>query len=133
MHGNEPTATAPRTRRLPAALSWMPVQLVLMFVVLVAIDLGCQLLRAGLVHVSPELLRDSARLLGALFLSVAMIVAYRYLVRVLEGRTADELQASRALRGLVPGVLVGAGLFALVYAILWAWGAVTLRGLGGLS
>jgi membrane protease YdiL (CAAX protease family) len=104
-----------------------------MFIVLTAIDLGCQLFRGLLVHASPAALRDAAGLLAALILAVVMIVAYRSLVRVLEQRPADELQDSRALRELAPGVLVGAGLFALVYAILWALGTVTLRGFGGLG
>ena len=133
MRSNDTTATASRTPGLPAALTGMPVQLVLMFVVLVAIDLGCQLLRGLLVHASPASLRDTAQLLGALVLSVVMIAAYRFLVRVLERRTADELKSSGAVRALGPGVLVGAGLLALVYAILWAFGAVTLRGFGGFG
>jgi membrane protease YdiL (CAAX protease family) len=119
--------------RLPTALTWMPVQLLLLFVVLVAIDLACQFLGAHLVHAAPAPLRGAAQVLAALILSVVMIAAYRSLVRVLEQRTADELQASNAVRGLVPGVLVGAGLFALVYAILWALDAVTFGGFDGLA
>jgi len=111
----------------------MPVQLVLLFVVLAALDLGCQLLGARLVHVTPTQLRDAARLLAALILSFVMIAAYRIMVRILERRTADELRASGAVRALAPGVLVGVGLFALVYAILWAFGALTLIGFGSFT
>jgi membrane protease YdiL (CAAX protease family) len=120
-------------QRLPAALTWMPVQLVLLFVVLAAIDLACQWLGVRLVHATPSTLRDSARVLVALLLSVVMIAAYRFLVRVLERRTADELKSSGAVRALAPGVLVGAGLFALVYAILWALGAVSFGGSAGFA
>jgi len=130
MLGND-TTSAPS--RLPAVLTWMPVQLVLLFVVLVAIDLACQFFAAHLVHAAPPALRDAAQVLAALMLSVVMIAAYRFLVRVLEQRPAAELQDSTAVRGLVPGVLVGAGLFALVYAILWALGAVTFGGFAGLA
>ena len=134
MPDNETAAAAARTQsRLPAALTWMPVQLVLMFVVLVAIDLACQLLRATLVHVAPAALRDMARLIGALLLSILMIAAYRFLVRVLEQRKADELQSSGAVRALATGVLLGAGLFALAYAILWMLGVVTFTGSGGFA
>jgi membrane protease YdiL (CAAX protease family) len=134
MPGNDTTATAPRPpHRLPAALTWMPVQLVLLFVILAAIDLACQLLGARLVHAAPAPLRDAARLLAALVLSVVMIAAYRLLVQVLERRTADELKRSGAVRALAPGVLVGAGLFALVYAILWGLGAVSFGGLRGFA
>jgi hypothetical protein len=131
MPGNNTTATARTPSRLPAALTWMPVQLVLLFVVLAAVDLGCQLLGAHLAHATPASFRDAARVLAALILSVAMIAAYRFLVRVLEQRTAVELQASGAVRATAPGVLVGAGLFALVYAILWALGAVSFGGQPG--
>jgi membrane protease YdiL (CAAX protease family) len=134
MPGNDTSATDPRAPvRLPAALTSMPVQLVLLFVVLAAIDLACQWLGARLVHVTPAPLADAARLLAALLLSAAMIAAYRFLVRILERRSADELRSSGAVRALVPGVLVGAGLFALVDAILFALGAVSFGGLGGFA
>jgi membrane protease YdiL (CAAX protease family) len=119
--------------RRPDALTSMPVQLVLLFVVLAAIDLACQWLGARLVHAAPAPLRDAARLLAALILSVVMIAAYRFLVSVLERRTAHELKSSGAVRALAPGVLVGAGLFALVYAVLWALGAVSFGGSGGYA
>src|SRR5215472_4334644 len=133
MPGNDATAPPRRRSRLPGALTSMPAQLVLLFVVLTAIDLACQWLGARLVHAAPAPLRDAARLLAALILAVAMIAAYRFLVRILEGRTAEELESSGAVRALVPGVLVGAGLFALVFAVLWALGTVTFGGSGGFA
>ena len=46
MPGTDTTCSAVQTpTRLRAALSWMPLQLALLFVVLVALDLACQLLR----------------------------------------------------------------------------------------
>jgi membrane protease YdiL (CAAX protease family) len=132
--GNDTTHTGPRKPTgLPAALTWIPVQLLLLFLVLAALDLACQLLGAGLVRAAPVALRDEARLLAALILSVAMIVAYRWLVRVLEQRPADELRDSLAARGLAAGVATGAALFALVYLILWALGAVSFAGFGAFS
>ena len=133
MPGNDATAPPRMPSRLPGALASMPAQLVLLFVVLTAIDLACQWLGARLVHAAPAPLRDAARLLAALILAVVMIAAYRFLVRILEGRTADELESSGAARALVPGVLVGAGLFALVYAVLWPLGTVTFGGSGGFA
>ena len=136
-HNNMPdiTPASPgRTTRLPAALSSMPVQLVLMFILLAALDLTCQLLGARLVRAAPGPLRAEAAVLGALLLSVAMIAAYRYLVHVLERRTAVELQLrASAARGLAGGVAAGAALFMLVYLILWAVGAVTFGGFNGLA
>ena len=127
-------ASPGRTTRLPAALSSMPVQLVLMFILLAALDLTCQLLGARLVRAAPGPLRAEAAVLGALLLSVAMIAAYRYLVHVLERRTAVELQLrASAARQPAGGVAAGAALFMLVYLILWAVGAVTFGGFNGLA
>jgi len=121
MRGSDTTRAAPPARRrLPLVLRWMPVQLLLLFLVLAAIDVACQLLGARLVHAAPAPLRDAARLVAALILSLAMIAAYRSLVGVLEQRGAAELQQAGAARALVVGVLGGVALFALVYLILWA-------------
>jgi uncharacterized protein len=134
MTGTETTAAAPPPpRRLPAFLGWMPFQLVLLFVILVAIDLLCQLLGAHLVRAAPVALRDGARLLAALILSVAMISAYRSLVGALEQRRADELQQAGAARGLAAGIVGGAALFLLVYLLLWAAGAVSFGGFNGFG
>ena len=111
MPGNDTTAPPRMSGRLPAALTSMPVQLLLLFVILAAIDLACQWLGARLVYAAPAPLRDAARVLAALILSLAMIASYRFLVSILERRTADELRSSGAVRALAPGVLVGAGLF----------------------
>jgi hypothetical protein len=73
--------------RLSVALTWMPVQLVLLFVTLAAVDLACQVLGALLVHSVPALVRDAARLGAALLLSAVMIAAYRWLVRCPERRS----------------------------------------------
>jgi hypothetical protein len=100
----------------------MPVQLVLLFVALAAVDLACQILGALLVHNVPALLRDAARLGSALLLSAVMIVAYRWLVRSLERRSPDELGTPMAARWLALGATAGAGLLGVVYAILGALG-----------
>ena len=55
------SATSTPTQ-LSVALTWMPVQLVLLFVALAALDLACQVLGALLVHYVPALVRDAARL-----------------------------------------------------------------------
>lgn len=119
--------------RISAALSRMPVRLVVLFVVLAAADLACQLLGAVLLHRVPAFLRDAVRLGSALFLSVVMIAAYRGLVRFSERRSPDELGRRQAARGLAVGVAAGFGLFAAVCAILWALGAVEFQGFDGMS
>jgi hypothetical protein len=133
MPGTDTNCGADQTpTRLHAALRWMPVQLLLMFVVLVALDLACQLLRSRLVHAVPAVLSDAAQLCGALVLAVAMIAAYRWLVRMLERRAAEELKRAGAGRALTLGALVGVALFVLVYVILWGMGAASFAGWGGL-
>ena len=59
-------AAPPAQRRLPTVLGWMPVQLLLLFIILAAIDVACQLLGARLVHAAPAPLRAATRLLTAL-------------------------------------------------------------------
>lgn len=111
----------------------MPVQLLLLFLVLAALDLACQLLRSLLVHAVPAALSDAAQLCGALLLAAGMIGAYRWLVRILERRAADELQRTGAARALTVGALAGGALFVLVYALLWGMGAASFAGFGALS
>jgi len=130
--GTDTARAAPRApRRLPTVLASMPVQLVLLFVILAAVDVACQLLGARLVHAAPARLGDATRLLAALMLSLAMIAAYRALIVVLEQRTAQELSRAGAARQLAAGVLGGMALFALLYLILWAAGAITWGSLSG--
>src|ERR1700730_17114017 len=105
--------------RLSVALNWMPVQLVLLFVALAAVDLACQVLGALLVHHVPALVREAARLGSALLLSAVMITAYRWLVRSVERRRPEGLGPPMAARWLALGATAGAGLFGVVYALLW--------------
>jgi len=111
----------------------MPARLVAMFVVLAALDVVCQLLGGVLVRAAPVLFKDPARLAAALLLSGAMIAVYRWLVRSLERRSADELGSVGAARGLAVGTAAGALLFALVCLLLWSQGAVAFRGYAGLA
>ncbi len=62
--------------------------------------------------------------------SLIMIAAYGGAVRLLERRAATETACAGSLRLLLPGMLFGAALFALVYAILWACGIAHLTGFG---
>jgi len=111
----------------------MPIRLVVMFVALAALDLACQILGGFAVHRVPPLAQTATGLGAALLLSVLMIAAYRWLVHTLEKRAADELSSAEAARRLVQGVVVGAALFVAVYGVLFALGAVTFQGSGGLS
>jgi uncharacterized protein len=116
-----------------AACQWTPVQLLVLFVALAAIDLICQLLGAYLVHYVPVAARGATRIGSALVLSAVMVAAYRWLVRTVERRVPDELGKTSALSGLGKGAAVGAALFIVVYAVLWICGAISSVGRGGLS
>jgi membrane protease YdiL (CAAX protease family) len=111
----------------------MPVRLVLMFVVLAAADLACQVLGALLAHRVPGSVQDWVRIAAAVLLAVVVIDSYRWLVRALERRRADELAAAAAPRGLALGAAAGGALFLLVCALLWALGALAVQGFAGLS
>ncbi|MFZ1906288.1 MAG: hypothetical protein WAU56_12965, partial [Steroidobacteraceae bacterium] len=62
-----------------------------------------------------------------------MILAYRAEVRWLESRPADELGAARSAPLVLAGLLLGAALFAGVYAVLWSVGVVAYAGPGSAA
>jgi len=102
-------------------------------VALAALDAACQLAGRLLVHRTSASLRDLTRVATALILSALMVAAYRWLVRALEGRSADELGLEGAGRGLAVGTAAGLSLFGFIYLALWSLGAVTFQGYAGLS
>jgi membrane protease YdiL (CAAX protease family) len=111
----------------------MPGRLVLLFVALGALDAACQLADGLLERRTPASLLEMARVAAALVLSAVMVAAYRWLVSVLERRSADELGLDGAGRGLAIGIAAGMGLFGLVCLVIWSLGALTFRGYAGLS
>jgi len=119
--------------RLSAVFRSFAGRLVLLFVALAALDAACQLAGRLLVHRTSASLRDLTRVATALILSALMVAAYRWLVRALEGRSADELGLEGAGRGLAVGTAAGLSLFGFIYLALWSLGAVTFQGYAGLS
>jgi uncharacterized protein len=116
-----------------AACEWTAVQLVVLFAALAAIDIACQVFRAYLVRYAPAAARGAVQIGCAFLLAAIMVVAYRWLVRIVERRVPDELGKASALSGLATGTLVGAGLFIAVYAVLWMAGAIGSVGRGGVA
>jgi membrane protease YdiL (CAAX protease family) len=126
------TADGPRRRSwFAAACEWTPVQLLVLFAALAAIDVACQIGGGYLVHHVPAVARDLVRIGSALVLAAVMVAAYRWLVRIVERRVVDELGKSSALTGLATGATAGAGLFVAVYAILWIAGTIGAVERGG--
>jgi membrane protease YdiL (CAAX protease family) len=116
-----------------AACEWTPVQLLVLFAALAAIDVACQIAGGYLVHHVPAAARDLTRVGSALVLASVMVVAYRWLVGTVERRVVDELGKSSALTGLATGAAAGAALFIAVYAILWIAGAIGSVSRGGAA
>ncbi|HEX4534548.1 MAG TPA: CPBP family intramembrane glutamic endopeptidase [Rhizomicrobium sp.] len=115
---------------------WWPLRLLLFFIVLILLYGGGQtavlFLPAKMALVPAAVTAIAAALIGAAIL----IIAYRLLVRWTEHRPATELRASGAAIQLLGGTLIGFVLFAGVYGVLWASGAVTFHGwsnAGGLA
>jgi len=67
-------------------------------------------------------LRAVVALIAAGLVSTVMILAYRGIVRRFEHRSANELALDRSARSAPAGALLGALLFASVYAVLGSLG-----------
>lgn len=87
-------------------------------------------------HSMPSQLRVAALAIGDLAVCVLVVLAYRGEIRLLEGREPRELRFDGRVMQLFSGVLVGAGLFCAVCAVLWEMGVAGpagWQGTGGLS
>ncbi|HEY1629671.1 MAG TPA: type II CAAX endopeptidase family protein [Rhizomicrobium sp.] len=111
-----------------------PIRLVLFFVVL-SLTYRCLPILAAIFK--PRLnamFPKDAILLGMAAGSVVLsILAYRLLVRWTEKRGADELGASGAVPQFLLGALIGVGLFCIVYAVYFALGIATFKGMGSTA
>ena len=97
---------------------WTLLRLLILFVVLAAVDLACQV-GPQFLHL-PWLLPKSGAfaMTQGVGLGLAMVIAYRLLVRWTEGRKADELGPRGAVSLTVLGIVLGAAMFALVFVLL---------------
>jgi uncharacterized protein len=101
-----------------SVLRSVPVRLLIMFVGLLGVDVLCQLV-PGLLHPASKGPRPAVLAIGsAIGTMVAMIAAYRLLVRWIETRLAQELGRKGAILGCVTGALCGVGLFVTVELLL---------------
>jgi uncharacterized protein len=98
-----------------------------------ALLIGFQLLSQLVLRPVRGAARPIAILAVELLVCALMIAAYRWAVRRLERRRAEEIAWAGSLRLLIPGALLGAALFALVYAILWQMGVAHYAGRGAAA
>jgi membrane protease YdiL (CAAX protease family) len=113
-------------RTAPARLIVFTVSLL---VLLVLVQTGVRVLA----HAVPGATRTPVAVVLELVVCAVMIVAYRAEVGWLERRPADELGAARSAPLLLSGLLLGAALFAGVYAVLWSAGVVAYAGRGSVA
>ncbi len=113
--------------------SWMLPRLVILFIVLLVLYAGGQVLTFMSADKLSEIPKWQIMLSGAIITSVVMIIAYRLLIRWTEKRAASELGSTNAASLAANGILVGFVLFSAVYAILWLMGAVSFTGINPVS
>ena len=112
---------------------WWPLRLVVFFFVLVALYAGAQICTFEIPKRIAALPEPAVMLAVGIIGAFVLILVYRLLVRWTERRPATELGAPRAISHLVGGAIIGFVLFASVYAVLWAYGAVTFNGWNGAN
>ena len=108
--------------------AWWPLRLVVFFVVLAALDIGCQTARSLVAKHAPDILKSAIVVAGSLVLVIVMTAGYRLLVRWMEQRSADELSGARALPLALGGLAIGVLLFCMVYVTLWVLGVASFQG-----
>jgi uncharacterized protein len=111
-----------------------PIRLIVFFVVLTltyaAVPALATPFKLRLQAIVPENLIFIGMATGSVVLS---ILAYRLLVRWTEKRPADELGAANAVPQFLLGSLIGLGLFCIVYAVYFALGIATFKGMGSTA
>jgi uncharacterized protein len=111
-----------------------PARLVIFTVTLLALLVLLQMGARFLAHAVHGAARTVVAVVVELIVCAVMILVYRALVRWLERRPADELEgAPGGARLALFGVILGAALFAGVYAVLWGAGIVTYAGPGSAA
>ena len=111
------------------AWRWWPLRFLVLFAVFLFLYAGCQIATIILAKNLPPSIPQPLFAIGVAAVgAIMMILAYRVLIRWTERRPASELGASHAILQLIGGAIIGFVLFASVYAVLWAYGAVTFKG-----
>lgn len=119
--------STPSSNKFLKFLQFPVTRILLGFIILSLIVTGVQ---AGM---DATLGREAAwaQVLSVVVIAGVALVAYAGFVRMIERRTVSELALSFAVRELIEGVLVGAGLFTVTIGILWGLGYYRVTGFNG--
>lgn len=107
-----------------------PLRLLVFFIVLAAIDIGCMVGPAWATHSIGKHADPAVVIVSCVVGIILLLAAYRLLVRWTERRSAGELEMGNALPLLIAGAVIGFALFCAVCAALYLYGAVAIKGFG---
>jgi membrane protease YdiL (CAAX protease family) len=107
-----------------------PLRFLVLFVVLVAVDAGSMIVPAWLTHSIGKHPDPTVLAIACAVSVILMVLSYRLLVRWTEKRSATELRAQNSVPLLIGGAAIGIALFCAVYAVLAAYGAMSIKGFG---
>ncbi len=126
------TFASPPDAPVAARSFWQiwPLRLLVLFVVLAAVDAAGMIVPAWLTHSIGKRPDPTVLAIACAVSVVLMILIYRLLVRWTEKRSASELRSGNSVPLLIGGTVIGVALFCAVYAVLAAYGAVTIKGFG---
>jgi hypothetical protein len=107
-----------------------PLRLLVFFIVLVGIDVGCMFVPAWLTHSIGKHADPKILLISCAAAILLLPLTYRLLVQWTERRQPNELRFGNAIPLLAAGAVIGVGLFCAVYAALFLYGAASIKGFG---
>jgi len=109
--------------------AWWPLRLVVFFLILSALDIGCQISPSLIAKHLTSVPKTAIVVIACLVLVAVMTAGYRLLVRWMEQRSAVELSSLRAVPLALGGAGIGVLLFCMVYLTLWILGVASFHGL----
>lgn len=108
--------------------AWWPLRLTVLFLILAALDIGCQIAPSLIAKHLPNVPKAAIVITACLVLIAVMTAVYRLLVRWMEQRSADELGSAHAVPLTLGGVAIGVLLFCAVIATLWVLRVASFHG-----
>lgn len=125
-----PVATRSATSRLTEM--W-PVRLSIYLGALVLVVIATKVLTTPLVPAAPSPLHETIATVRNILQAIVMLAVYSLLVRWMEHRPASEIFTRPAAAFLLSGIVIGSGLIALAYAILFGLGVARFSAGTGLT